>query len=110
MIKLDMLDQIAFGNREYVAKLLVSAREEIRQSSKKLEYHVDMDRKELFTELHNLKTTLSMLQAGKHIQECQLILNRLNAEKSTDRILPLDRFLLSLSEIEDAIQAAIEKQ
>ena len=110
MIQLDMLGHIAFGNRDYVDQLLVSAQEEVRRSTQMLRQYDSLDEKQLFTELHNLKTTLSMLQAGAHIQECQRILNRLSAENRADWILSLDRFLLSLSEIEDAIEAAIKER
>lgn len=105
-----MLNNIAFGNKEFIGQLLQSALEDIRSSKTKLTKHRDLPKKTLFSEVHNLKTTLSMLEASEHIQSCQLILDGIQDDNREQVIESLDQFLLSLSEIENAVEAEIERR
>jgi hypothetical protein len=77
-IKLDMLDQISFGNKEYLEALLEGAEEELREavtswSSNKW----GGNSTSAFNVLHKVKTTLGMLQASSEIVKSQDILDRL---------------------------------
>jgi hypothetical protein len=77
-IKLDMLDQISFGNKEYLEALLEGAGEELKEavsawSSNKW----GGSSASAFDVLHKIKTTLGMLQASSEIVKSQAILDRL---------------------------------
>ncbi len=64
-------------------QLLEAAREDLEAADKKL-INVEVgNAKELFNELHRLKTTLSMLQAGPMIIACQSLIDQIDQAGNT---------------------------
>lgn len=110
MIKLEMLSHIAFGQREYVEQLLRGAEDDIAEIKHALVNSRQLNKKDLFSQLHNLKTTLSMLQAGQHVQICQGFLDQINHVKNEGFHNDLDQFLDKLIDVENAITEEINKK
>ena len=65
--------------------------------------------KELFNELHRLKTTLSMLQAGPVIVGCQSLLDQIGHVGSTDMSDQLNTFRSRLKPLIQELDALIKK-
>lgn len=109
MIKLDLLSQIAFGNQEYVQQLLEAAKEDLEAADEKLQNCDATNSKELFNELHRLKTTLSMLQAGPVIMDCQSLLDQIGQEDSTDMSDQLNTFRSRIKPLIQELDTLINK-
>lgn len=76
-VKLDMLHRISFGHREHIKAMLEAAEVEIQEwlngVGKRPFSQVDAA---VFDEVHKLKTTFAMLEAGRCIQLCQVVLDQ----------------------------------
>lgn len=75
VIQLDMIERICYGDKNHMKSILAEARNEIMALTTKFSSHDIVLDESIFHELHNLKTTLSMLQAGTHIRLVQQILD-----------------------------------
>ena len=85
MVKADRMRQLAFGNHAMLRHLLLTAEEDVRSACKTLDQFESMNDEALFRLMHNLKSTLIMLEAGDVIPDCQFILTSI--EKNSTAVL-----------------------
>lgn len=80
-VNVEMLERISYGHREHMMAMLEIAEQEVRQwihgmKEIKLRRVDDL----IFSEVHKMKTTFSMLQAGEVVLLCQGILDQKDCE------------------------------
>jgi hypothetical protein len=104
MINLERIAQISFGNKSLMAHMLLTAEEDINTTAQVLSSFDELETKEQFRVMHNLKTTLIILQASELIPECQIILTSIenDAHSTWSNKIPLLQEQLKLIELEIA--------
>lgn len=108
-IKLDMLQQISFGNHDYLIALLDGASEEIKSCKSSWKSNqLGGQRQSVFRELHKLKTTFGMLQCGRLIIMSQTIIDQLDQWPSSTIQLDIEELFVLCDEVVEEIDTVIK--
>lgn len=104
VIQLDMIERICYGDKSHMKSILEEARNEFIAFRNKFSSRDIVIDESIFHELHNLKTTLSMLQAGTHIRLVQQILDGHPKYDQEEIRSCIEELLPVVSQIEEELQ------